>query len=205
MSPGSMNQRLARSFLIDCFAASMMGPPLVAQMAAAGQFSKPEPSNPTARTLRRIDGWTVRVDDRQHALRFLDCNFADIRDVVAAESLAKLQSLRRVQAQRRRRWDAPVRRLPRSPLHAHRPEGNLRRDVGVLFGLKRFFSLQPGKVGDGCTGGLRTDASDMGPVADKTAVPSRKSGHRRREFIGLGEVAPATTGNLLPTDREDAK
>jgi len=156
MSPGSMNQRLARSFLIDCLAASVMGPPLLAQMAAAGQFSKPEPSNPTAHTLRRIDGWTVRVDDRQlappdaaagtHALRFLDCNLADIREVVAAEPLAKLQSLRRVQAQRRRRWDAPVRRLPRAPLHAHRPEGNLRRDVGVLFGRKRFFPFNRAKL-----------------------------------------------------------
>lgn len=193
MPPGSMNQRLTRSFLIDCPAAGVMGPPLVAQMAAAGQFSKLEPSKATTHTLRRIDGWTVRVDDRlfappdtaegTQAQRFLDDKLSDIREVVTAKPLAKRHYFRGVQAQRPQRSGAPVRRFSR----------------------QRFLPLQPGRVDDGCAGGLRTDASDMGPVADNTAVPSRKGGHRRREFIGLGEVAPATTGNLLPTDREDTK
>ena len=62
-----MHQRLARSLLIAGLAASVMGPPLVAQTAASGRSSKPEPPKPMAHTLRTIEGWTVRVDEREEA------------------------------------------------------------------------------------------------------------------------------------------
>ena len=75
--------------------AALIGP----GMAAAGE---PDPPRPTSRTVRQIEGWTVRIDDRllqpgadpigARALRFLEYKLGDIRSVVAPERLAKLQS-----------------------------------------------------------------------------------------------------------------
>jgi hypothetical protein len=64
---------------------------------------KPDPAKPTSHTVRNIEGWTVRVDDRLlqppgdglggRALRFLEYKLADIKAVVAADRLAKLQAV----------------------------------------------------------------------------------------------------------------
>ena len=64
---------------------------------------RPEPSKPTSHSTRQIEGWTVRVDDRllaqpndvlgTNALRFLQNKLSDIKAVVAAEPLAKLQAV----------------------------------------------------------------------------------------------------------------
>jgi len=64
---------------------------------------RPEPPKPSSHTLRQIEGWTVRVDDRllappndelgARALRFLEYKLSDIKAVVAPEPLAKLQKV----------------------------------------------------------------------------------------------------------------
>jgi hypothetical protein len=68
-----------------------------------GGLRAEEPPKPESHTERRIEGWTVRVDDRllapphgdlgARALRFLEAKLADVRAVVAAESLARLQAV----------------------------------------------------------------------------------------------------------------
>ena len=62
-----------------------------------------EPAKPTAHTMRRIEGWNVRIDDRLLAapneqlgartLRFLESKLADIKAVVPADRLKKLQAV----------------------------------------------------------------------------------------------------------------
>ena len=62
-----------------------------------------EPSKPTSSTVHKIEGWTVRVDDRllhppddslgKSALRFLEAKLVEIKAVVPAEQLAKLQAI----------------------------------------------------------------------------------------------------------------
>jgi hypothetical protein len=62
-----------------------------------------EPAKPVSHALRDLEGWTVRVDDRllappnevlgARALRFLECKLADIKAVMAAEPLKKLQGV----------------------------------------------------------------------------------------------------------------
>jgi hypothetical protein len=64
---------------------------------------KPEPAKPTSRTTRTVEGWTVRVDDRllqgpdgdlgAKALRFLEYKLADIKVVVPADKVQKLQAV----------------------------------------------------------------------------------------------------------------
>lgn len=67
---------------------------------------KPEPPKPVSRTVRKIEGWTVRVDDRllrpphdalgalgSRALKLLEAKLADITYVVPADRLAKLQAV----------------------------------------------------------------------------------------------------------------
>src|SRR4051794_24943114 len=64
---------------------------------------KPEPAKPTSHTVRKIEGWTVRVDDRllqtpddvlgTRALRFLENKLADIKVVVPEAKLKKLQAV----------------------------------------------------------------------------------------------------------------
>src|SRR5262249_44609628 len=62
-----------------------------------------EPAKPTAHTVRKLEGWTVRVDDRllqppndelgRRVLRFLECKLADIKAVVPEDRLKKLQAV----------------------------------------------------------------------------------------------------------------
>jgi hypothetical protein len=70
-------------------------------VARAGE--KPEPPKPQSRTVRNIEGWTVRIDDRllrppdgalgARALKRVEAKLADIKSAVAADRLAKLQSV----------------------------------------------------------------------------------------------------------------
>ena len=73
-------------------------------LAAPGlRADKPEPAKPTSRTDRKVEGWTVRVDDRllrapddelgTRALRFLENKLADIKIVVPADKVKKLQAV----------------------------------------------------------------------------------------------------------------
>jgi hypothetical protein len=62
-----------------------------------------EPAKPTSHTERKLEGWTIRVDDRllkapndelgTRALRFLENKLADIKVVVPEERLKKLQAV----------------------------------------------------------------------------------------------------------------
>jgi hypothetical protein len=62
-----------------------------------------EPSKPTSHTERKIEGWTVRVDDRllkgpdvalgTRALQFLEGKLRDIKTVVPADKVKKLQAV----------------------------------------------------------------------------------------------------------------
>ncbi|MCE9560518.1 MAG: metallopeptidase [Planctomycetes bacterium] len=64
---------------------------------------KPEAAKPTSRTDRKIEGWTVRVDDRllaepnielgTKALRFLEGKLSDIKVVVPEDKVKKLQTV----------------------------------------------------------------------------------------------------------------
>jgi len=64
---------------------------------------KPEPAKPTSHTARNIEGWTVKVDDRllkapddelgTRALRFLEGKLSDIKAIVPADKLKKLQAV----------------------------------------------------------------------------------------------------------------
>ena len=71
--------------------------------ADASAEEKPEPAKPASRTVRTIEGWTVRVDDRllrpphealgNRALKLLEAKLADITYVMPADRLAKLQAV----------------------------------------------------------------------------------------------------------------
>jgi hypothetical protein len=62
-----------------------------------------EPAKPTSHTTRKIEGWTVRVDDRllqgaevelgQRAMRLVENKLADIKVVVPEDRVAKLQKV----------------------------------------------------------------------------------------------------------------
>ncbi|MFO0875874.1 MAG: sialate O-acetylesterase [Gemmataceae bacterium] len=64
---------------------------------------KVEPAKPTSRTSKSIEGWTVRVDDRllrgpdetlgTQALRFLEQRLSDIKAVVPADKVKRLQTV----------------------------------------------------------------------------------------------------------------
>lgn len=64
---------------------------------------KPEPPKPASRTTKTVEGWTVRVDDRllegenadlgARCLRFLEGKLADIKVVVPADKVKKLQAV----------------------------------------------------------------------------------------------------------------
>jgi hypothetical protein len=64
---------------------------------------EPEPAKPTSHTDRKIEGWTVRVDDRllhapddalgTRALRFLENKLSDIKAVVPEDKVKKLQQV----------------------------------------------------------------------------------------------------------------
>jgi dipeptidyl-peptidase 4 len=76
---------------------------LLAPLAGLPGAEKPEPTKPTSHATRQIEGWNVRVDDRllappndalgTRALRFLEHKLSDIKAVVAADPLAKLQAV----------------------------------------------------------------------------------------------------------------
>ena len=78
-----------------------LGSVILCALAALQAAEKPQPPKPTSHTVRTLEGWTVQVDDRllvatndvlgEHCLRFLEARLADIKAVVAAEPLAKLQ------------------------------------------------------------------------------------------------------------------
>jgi hypothetical protein len=76
--------------------------PLFALISTASRADT-EPAKPTAHTDRKLEGWTIRVDDRlleapneelgKKALRFLENKLADIKAVVPEDRLKKLQAV----------------------------------------------------------------------------------------------------------------
>ena len=76
---------------------------LGAVFAAARGGESPEPPKPATRSVRTLEGWTVRVDDRllqppneaigKRSLQLLEAKLADIKSVVAADRLARLQAV----------------------------------------------------------------------------------------------------------------
>jgi len=72
-------------------------------LKAARVDENPDLPKPTSRTVRNIEGWTVRIDDRlfvppndalgTRALKMLEAKLADITFVVAADRLAKLRTV----------------------------------------------------------------------------------------------------------------
>lgn len=72
-------------------------------LRAAPSRPQLEPAKPTSHTIRNLEGWTVRVDDRllrspddvlgRRALRFLENKLAEIKMVVPADRVKKLQSV----------------------------------------------------------------------------------------------------------------
>ena len=62
-----------------------------------------DPPKPTSRTERAVEGWTVRMDDRllagpdaelgSRALRFLEAKLADVKVVVPADKVKRLQEV----------------------------------------------------------------------------------------------------------------
>jgi hypothetical protein len=64
---------------------------------------KPEPPKPVSHTDQKLEGWTIRVDDRllqgpdaalgTRALRFLEAKLSDIKVVVPEDKLKKLQAV----------------------------------------------------------------------------------------------------------------
>jgi hypothetical protein len=80
-----------------------LGKGMVKLLTAHKSEKNPEPAKPTSHTVKKIEGWTVRVDDRllkapddeigTRALRFLEGKLADIKVVVPADKLDKLQAV----------------------------------------------------------------------------------------------------------------
>jgi hypothetical protein len=76
---------------------------LLSVAAHAQTREQPEAPKPTSHTVRKIEGWTVRIDDRllrppddvvgNRALRFLEGKLADIKLVVPEDRLRKLQAV----------------------------------------------------------------------------------------------------------------
>ncbi len=77
--------------------------PVAAARAEEGKSPVAEPAKPTTHVERKLEGWTVRVDQRlleapgseigTRALRFLEGKLSDIKAVVPADRLKKLQSV----------------------------------------------------------------------------------------------------------------
>jgi len=83
----------------SCFAVILL-------FAALGRIfaaDKQEPSKPTSHTARKIEGWTIRVDDRLlqgrdeelgvRVLKALEAKLADINSVVSRDRLEKLHAV----------------------------------------------------------------------------------------------------------------
>ena len=76
---------------------------LLALFAVAPILDAADPPKPTSHTAQQLEGWTIRVDDRllkgadeptgAKALRFLEGKLADIKVVVPADRLKKLQGV----------------------------------------------------------------------------------------------------------------
>jgi hypothetical protein len=76
---------------------------LLALLAPAPAVRAADPPKPTSRTVKSVEGWTVRVDDRllkapndelgARALRFLEAKLSDIKVVVPADKVKKLQAV----------------------------------------------------------------------------------------------------------------
>ena len=76
---------------------------LLTSLVALPGVNTPEATKPTSRSIRNIEGWTVRMDDRllvapddvlgARCLRFLEYKLSDIKAVMAPEPLAKLQTM----------------------------------------------------------------------------------------------------------------
>lgn len=80
---------------------------LVASVGAADPLppkAKVEPPQPTTRSVRKLESWTIRVDDRllgdapdaelgTRALRFLEAKLVEIKAVVPAERVKDLQDV----------------------------------------------------------------------------------------------------------------
>jgi hypothetical protein len=80
-----------------------LGKGMTQLLAKAPPREESEPAKPTSHTARKLEGWTVRVDDRllqppndelgRRALRFLENKLADIRAVVPEDRVRKLQGV----------------------------------------------------------------------------------------------------------------
>jgi hypothetical protein len=80
-----------------------LGEGMKSLLGGAHVDDKLDPSKPTSRTVRNIEGWTVRIDDRlltpphdalgTRAIKLLEAKLADITFVVPADRLAKLQAV----------------------------------------------------------------------------------------------------------------
>lgn len=77
--------------------------PLFSVVIVASLCVAQEQDRPASRSVRQVEGWTVRVDDRllaapdaelgRRALRFLEAKLADIQVVVPANRLKQLQAV----------------------------------------------------------------------------------------------------------------
>lgn len=75
----------------------------LSSLDAFDDASKPDPPQPTSRTPREIEGWTIRIDDRlaaaenealaTRALKFLEAKLVEIKAVVPAERVKELQTV----------------------------------------------------------------------------------------------------------------
>jgi len=80
-----------------------LGKGMIQLISAKKAKAQAEPAKPAAHTDRRLEGWTIRVDDRllqppneelgKKSLRFLEAKLADIKVVVPPDRLKKLQSI----------------------------------------------------------------------------------------------------------------
>jgi hypothetical protein len=85
------------------FAVPLGWPETLHNLLASEAKDEAEPAKPTSHTVRKVEGWTVRVDDRlleapneelgKRALRFLENKLADIIAVVPQDRLQKLRSV----------------------------------------------------------------------------------------------------------------
>lgn len=74
------------------------------ELLAPPRKEAPDPAKPTAHTELPLEGWTIRVDDRllkgpdealgKRSLRFLEGKLSDIKAVMPADKLKKLQSFK---------------------------------------------------------------------------------------------------------------
>ncbi|CAN5173790.1 metallopeptidase [soil metagenome] len=81
----------------------VIGLPIVILVAVGSLRADDEPAKPTARTERKVEGWTIRVDNRllsgadqelgTKCLRFLEHKLADIKLVVPKDKVEKIQSV----------------------------------------------------------------------------------------------------------------